>query len=79
MAKVRCKRGTTAELKQEPLEDGLLSFTTDDGRIHLDYLDTDNQLKRRTFYNGVLIFGDYTYDGTKDVNVKVYNGERIED
>ena len=79
MAKVHYKRGTSVELEREPLKDGLLSFTTDDGRIHLDYLDADNQLKRRTFYNGVLTFGDYAYDGTKDVNVKVYNGERTED
>lgn len=79
MAKVHYKRGTSAELEQEPLKDGLLSFTVDDGRIHLDYLNADNQLERRTFYNGILTFGDYTYDGTKDVNVKVYNGERIED
>lgn len=79
MAKVQYKRGTTAELEKEPLRDGLLSFTIDDGKIHLDYVDTDNELKRKTFYGGALSFGDYIYDGSKDVSVKIYRGERTEE
>ena len=77
MAQVLIKRGTKEELKAEPLTDGLLSFTTDDGRIHLDYINKDNQLKRITFYSGKLTFGDYVYDGTSDVDVEVYKGEII--
>ena len=75
MPRVVIKRGTSADLKKEPLQDGLLSFTTDDGRIHLDYVDENYQLKRKTLYSGKLIFGNYTYDGTKDVNVDIYKGE----
>lgn len=78
MAKIQYKRGTAAELEKEPLKDGLLSFTLDDGKIHLDYSDTDGQVKRKTFYGGVLSFGEYIYDGSKDVSVKIYNGERTE-
>lgn len=74
MARIVLKRGTSNELKEEPLKDGLLSFTTDDGRIHLDYVDDNNQLKRKTFYNGKLTFGSHVYDGTEDVDVNVYDG-----
>lgn len=69
------KRGTQKDLENQPLTNGLLSFTTDDGKIHLDYVDDDNQLKRKTFYNGKLTFGKYTFDGTSDVNVNIYEGD----
>ena len=75
MPRVVSKRGTAAYLKKEPLQDGLLSFTTYDWRIHLDYVDENYQLKRKTLYSGKLTFGNYTYDGTKDVNVDIYKGE----
>lgn len=55
MAQISFKRGTKASLKQEQLKDGLLSFTTDDGKIHLDFVDENNELKRMTFYSGKLI------------------------
>lgn len=74
MSGVVFKRGTKKELEQEELQDGLLSFTTDDGRIHLDYIDDNNELKRKTFYSGKLTIGDLVYDGTSDVEVSVYNG-----
>lgn len=74
MSGVIFKRGTKKELDQEELQDGLLSFTTDDGRIHLDYIDDNNELKRKTFYSGKLTIGDLVYDGTSDVEVSVYNG-----
>ena len=75
MASVSFKRGTKASLEQEQLKDGLLSFTTDDGKIHLDFIDENNELKRMTFYSGKLILGDQVFDGSKDVTVKVYKGE----
>lgn len=74
MSGVVFKRGTKKELEHEELQDGLLSFTTDDGRIHLDYIDDNNELKRKTFYSGKLTIGDLVYDGTSDVEVSVYNG-----
>lgn len=74
MSGVVFKRGTKKELETEELQDGLLSFTTDDGRIHLDYIDDNNELKRKTFYSGKLTIGDLVYDGTSDVEVSVYNG-----
>ena len=74
MSGVIFKRGTKKELEQEELQDGLLSFTTDDGRIHLDYIDDNNELKRKTFYSGKLTIGGLVYDGTSDVEVSVYNG-----
>lgn len=74
MSQVIFKRGTSQELKNQALQDGLLSFTTDDGRIHLDYIDESGVLVRKTFYSGKLKFGDYTYDGTSDVDVAVYDG-----
>ena len=74
MSSVVLKRGTSTKLKDEPLKDGLLSFTTDDGRIHLDYVDENNELKRKTFYSGKLKFGSYVYDGTTDVDVDIYEG-----
>ena len=75
MAEITFKRGTKDSLKQEQLKDGLLSFTTDDGKIHLDFVDENNTLKRMTFYSGKLILGDQVYDGSEDVTVKVYKGE----
>lgn len=78
MAQITFKRGTKNDLKSEPLKDGLLSFTVDDGKIHLDYYDENNELKRTTFYSGKLTFGTYVYDGTTDVNVEVYTGETVE-
>lgn len=75
MANIVLKRGTKEKLKNEPLKDGLLSFTIDDGRIHLDYKDENDQLVRKTFYSGKLTFGKYIYDGTEDVEVTVYEGD----
>lgn len=75
MAEISFKRGTKASLEQEQLKDGLLSFTTDDGKIHLDFIDENNELKRVTFYSGKLFLGDLVFDGTKDVTVEVYKGE----
>ena len=75
MAEISFKRGTKASLEREQLKDGLLSFTTDDGKIHLDFIDADNKLKRVTFYPGKLFLGDLVFDGTKDVTVEVYKGE----
>lgn len=78
MAEISFKRGTKASLEQEQLKDGLLSFTTDDGKIHLDFIDENNELKRVTFYSGKLFLGDLVFDGTKDVTVEVYKGEANE-
>lgn len=75
MSKISIKRGTKQGLAQQPLKDGLLSFTIDDGRIHLDYTDENNQLHRKTFYSGKLKFGSHIYDGTADVNVTIYEGK----
>ena len=75
MAEISFKRGTKASLEQEQLKDGLLSFTTDDGKIHLDFIDENNELKRVTFYSGKLFLGDLVFDGTKDVTVEIYKGE----
>ena len=75
MAEISFKRGTKAALEQEQLKDGLLSFTTDDGKIHLDFVDENNELKRMTFYSGKLILGDQIYDGSEDVIVEIYKGE----
>ena len=75
MAEISFKRGTKASLEQEQLKDGLLSFTTDDGKIHLDFIDENNELKRITFYSGKLFFADQVFDGSKDVTVEVYKGE----
>lgn len=73
MAFVSFKRGTKKDLEKQEITDGLVSFTTDDGRIHLDY-EENGELKRRTFYSGKLTFGEYVYDGTKDVDVNIYEG-----
>lgn len=78
MAKIVLKRGTKTELAQEPLSDGLLSFTTDDGKIHLDFINSENVLERKTFYGGKLTFGAHVYDGSEDVKVEVYDGQ-VED
>ena len=78
MPEISFKRGTKASLEQEQLKDGLLSFTTDDGKIHLDFIDENNELKRITFYSGKLFFGDQVFDGSKDVTVEVYKGEANE-
>ena len=75
MAEITFKRGTKDSLEQEQLKDGLLSFTIDDGKIHLDFVDENNELKRMTFYSGRLILGDQIYDGSEDVVVEVYKGE----
>lgn len=44
MAQITFKRGTKETLEQEELKDGLLSFTVDDGKIHLDYLDENAEI-----------------------------------
>ena len=75
MAEITFKRGTKDSLEQEQLKDGLLSFTIDDGKIHLDFVDENNKLKRMTFYSGKLILGDQVYDGSEDVIVEIYKGE----
>lgn len=75
MSKVTFKRGTKQELAQTGLQDGLLSFTTDDGKIHLDFIDENNQLIRKTFYSGKLTFGAHVYDGSADVNIQIYEGQ----
>lgn len=78
MASITLKRGTTKQLEKQPLIDGLLSFTTDDGRIHLDYVDENNELKRKTLYSGKLTIGKHVYDGTSDVDITIYEGDIIE-
>ena len=75
MANVILKRGTKAELEKGPLSDGLLSFTTDDGKIHLDFINSKNELERKTFYGGKLTFGVHVYDGSEDITVKIYDGK----
>lgn len=75
MADVVYKRGTKQKLDQLPLEDGSLIVTTDDGKLHVDYKDEEGHLTRKTLYSGKLTFGEYTYDGTEDVNVEVYEGQ----
>lgn len=75
MSQVIFKRGTKESLSKEKLQDGLLSFTTDDGKIHLDYVDENNELKRKTFYSGKLKFGSHIFDGSEDVTVEVYEGK----
>ena len=47
MAKIILKRGTKADLEKEPLSDGLLSFTTDDGKIHLDFITARTSWKEK--------------------------------
>lgn len=74
MGKVIYKRGKKEAIEQQPLVDGTLSFSVDDGKIHLDYVE-NGELKRRTFYSGKLTFGSHIYDGSEDVNVDVYDGE----
>lgn len=74
MAQIILKRGTKEELAAEPKQDGLLSFTTDDGKIHLDYIDGQGELKRKTFYGGKLTIGQKIYDGSEDVEITVYEG-----
>lgn len=74
MANVRFKRGKKETIEQQPLEDGTLSFSVDDGKIHLDYVE-NGELKRKTFYSGKLTFGPHMYDGSEDVNVDIYDGE----
>ena len=78
MAKIVLKRGTKVDLDKEPLSDGLLSFTTDDGKIHLDFINSNNELERKKFYGGKLTFGVHVYDGSEDVTVEVYDG-KVED
>lgn len=78
MAQVVLKRGKAKDLEKQELKDGLLSFTTDDGRIHLDYIDENHELKRKTFYSGKLTIGSHVFDGTQDVEVSQYDGT-IED
>lgn len=68
------RRGTTKELANLKFSDGLLSFLTDKGVIYMDYTD-NNGSHRKRLYGGALKFGKYTYDGTEDVNVAIYNGE----
>ena len=55
-----------------------MSFTTDDGKIHLDFINSKNELERKTFYGGKLTFGIHVYDGSEDVTVEVYDGQ-VED
>ena len=74
MSQVTFKRGTSQTLKEEPITDGLLSFTTDDGKIHLDFIDEQGNLTRKTFYSGKLTIGSQVYDGSEDVSVTVYEG-----
>lgn len=74
MAQIILKRGLSKDLSLEPLKDGLLSFTTDDGKIHLDYIDGQGELKRKTFYGGKLTIGQKIYDGSEDVEITVYEG-----
>ena len=45
---VKLAKGTKAELAKTPLTDGLLSVTTDDGRIHIDYSDENGEIVRKT-------------------------------
>lgn len=78
MASVTFKRGTKKDLDKQELTDGLLSFSVDNGQIHMDYMDENNELVRRTFYSGKLTFGKYSFDGTQDVTVTVYEGD-VED
>lgn len=75
MSQVIFKRGTSQELEKQALQDGLLSFTTNDGRIHLDYTNESGELVRKTFYSGKLKFGNHVYDGTSDVEVAIYDGK----
>lgn len=74
MANIVFKRGQSSELDSTPLKDGLLSFTTDDGRMHIDYKNENGEVVRKTLYGGKLKIGPYEYNGTKDVNVDIYNG-----
>ena len=74
MANVVFKRGTKKDLAETPMQDGTISFTLDDGKIHVDYTDENNELKRKTLYSGKLTFGSHVYDGSEDVNVDIYDG-----
>lgn len=69
MSKIVLKKGSSESLKKEKLQDGMLSFTTDDGKIHLDYLDENDELKRKTFYSGKLTVGSQTFDGSQDIDI----------
>lgn len=74
MASISFKRGMSTNLDKEPLSDGQLYFTVDEGKIYLDYQD-EGDLKRKAFYSGVLTIGDYSFDGTENVDIPVYDGE----
>ena len=54
--------------------DGTLYFTVDDGKIHLDYTDENDELKTKTFYSGKLKIGSHEYDGSEDVEISAYDG-----
>ena len=74
---VKLAKGTEAEVAKTPLTDGLLSVTTDDGRIHIDYSDENGEIVRKTLYSGKLTIGQHVYDGTEHVAVDEYNGEIV--
>lgn len=67
-------RGYAEDLQNRPLQDGLLAFTVDDGRIYADYTNKNNELVRATFYPGELHIGSHVFNGTKDVYVGEYEG-----
>ena len=75
MAQMKLKRGMSTNLIKELKVDGQVLVTLDDGKIHVDYEDENNELQRKTLYGGVLTIGDYSYDGTEDVTIPIYDGE----
>ena len=47
MALFKTFRGKRADLGAQELRDGFAYFCTDDGTFHIDFLDTDGQVKRK--------------------------------
>jgi hypothetical protein len=47
MALFKPFRGSRTSLDAQPLHDGYAYFCTDDGSFHIDYYDTDGNLKRK--------------------------------
>lgn len=75
MPSLRLAQGKLANLSNEPLQEGLLSFVIDEGKIYLDQYNELGKLERIPFYSGTLTIGNQVFDGTEDVTIQTYGGE----